>query len=835
MKTPNIFNQEDTSKEVKELLDDIKIEATKNTTYYHNLKLGGLDSYKILKKKDTAFKKEILSLAVLKVNKKQNAWNDPEYQVCTQLISMLLRSKLDFSVDEVILIFKNITTTQNLPYWFPAGLALKQLENAVKANGLTEEQTAFLEKLQGYSFSYRESEKSILKIKEIIAQAQGKSIGEIAPVLLDDEDELGKAINEEIAVLEDTPKIAYYELFTLFKKATQGKPTAKFQKSVAENVAKIDEKSFLKTIKNWLSLLKKISVIIETHTNTYRSNGHNYEYTHTTHTYLRESNLIFVKGLIWSTEQYTDAEILQLLADYAEKCYKKIPGKGPLAMGAGNACLYVLAQSGLEGVSYLSRLKLRIRQSSTQALIEKYIRETAQNLGVTPSEIEDMATPSFGLEDGKLEESFGEYKAILSIEGIGKTRLQWYKPDGSPLKSAPSVAKQEEYKDTYKELKNDNTQIQKTLTAQRDRLDRSLVEGRTWSWQAFQDYYFAHGLMSFLTKKLIWTFEIAEQKQDAFYLNGQWIDIDEKPLGEISKDTKVSFWHPIHKTADEILAWRNFLAKYEIQQPMKQAYREIYLLTDAEINTINYSNRMAAHVLKQHQFNALAKIRGWKYSLLGAYDKGYDSETASIQLPDDYKAEFWVQEVFADGEWTDSGIYNYVSTDQVRFYQNEQQILMADVPPLIFSEAMRDVDLFVGVASVGNDPNWRDGGLQQFRNYWESYSFGNLTEVAKTRKQVLERIIPRLKIAKQCEITDKFVVVKGSIRTYKIHIGSGNILMEPNDQYLCIVPDRKADDVGSKVFLPFEGDNVLSIIISKAFLLAEDSKITDSTIISQLR
>jgi hypothetical protein len=75
--------------------------------------------------------------------------------------------------------------------------------------------------------------------------------------------------------------------------------------------------------------------------------------------------------------------------------------------------------------------------------------------------------------------------------------------------------------------------------------------------------------------------------------------------------------------------------------------------------------------------------------------------------------------------------------------------------------------------------------------------------------------------------------VNGKVRNYKIHLGSGNILMEPNDQYLCIVPD------GSKrskenVFLPFEGDNLLSIILSKAIMLSEDDKITDPTIISQI-
>ena len=38
-----------------------------------------------------------------------------------------------------------------------------------------------------------------------------------------------------------------------------------------------------------------------------------------------------------------------------------------------------------------------------------------------------------------------------------------------------------------------------------------------------------------------------------------------------------------------------------------------------------------------------------------------------------------------------------------------------------------------------------------------------------------------------------------------------------------------------RVFLPFEGDGTLSVILSKAFLLADDTKITDPTIISQLK
>ena len=54
--------------------------------------------------------------------------------------------------------------------------------------------------------------------------------------------------------------------------------------------------------------------------------------------------------------------------------------------------------------------------------------------------------------------------------------------------------------------------------------------------------------------------------------------------------------------------------------------------------------------------------------------------------------------------------------------------------------------------------------------------------------------------------------------------------MEPNDEYLCIV--RGADGKAGRVFLPFEGDAGLAVILSKAFLLAADDEIDDSTITS---
>lgn len=155
---------------------------------------------------------------------------------------------------------------------------------------------------------------------------------------------------------------------------------------------------------------------------------------------------------------------------------------------------------------------------------------------------------------------------------------------------------------------------------------------------------------------------------------------------------------------------------------------------------------------------------------------------------------------------------------------------------LMFSEVMRAVDLFVGVTRVGNDPFWAERGrMRREVEYWQTYAFGNLSAIAKTRRTVLERLVPRLKIAARCSFTDHYLVVQGNLRTYKIHLGSGNILMKPNDRYLCIVPAVQAtDEAEAPLFLPFEGDSTLSEILSKASLLAADTSIKDPSIRRQI-
>ena len=104
---------------------------------------------------------------------------------------------------------------------------------------------------------------------------------------------------------------------------------------------------------------------------------------------------------------------------------------------------------------------------------------------------------------------------------------------------------------------------------------------------------------------------------------------------------------------------------------------------------------------------------------------------------------------------------------------------------------MRDVDLAVGVSSIAADPRWVDQGESAHRPYWHQAAFGELTENAVVRREALARLLPRLSAADRLEIDGRFLRVRGDLRSYRIHLGSANILMEPDDSYLCVVPSSK--------------------------------------------
>lgn len=646
-------------------------------------------------------------------------------------------------------------------------------------------------------------------------------------------------------------KSNWEELLLHCQSASTGKPSTKWLRTAGNSIENIGEGEIKSHLLRWFPLVDKPRT---------QPLGNGRYWSHDPNLHIIDEHADILKGLAWCCSLFDDAEIARALTQLAISAYKKVPGIGPRAVKVGNACVYALgAMPGMDAVGQLALLKVRIKFRTAQNGIEKALTAAAERKGIPRDEIEEMSVPAYGLtEVGLLREPLGEFTAELAVEGR-KPEIRWIKPDGKRQKTVPAAVKKE-YGEELKELKASAKDIEKMLPAQATRIEQAYLQQKEWSFDVWRERYLDHPLVGILARRLIWKFQRDEESVSAIFYDDQFVGSDDQPIDCIDEKATVQLWHPLDESTDEIVAWRDWLLTHEVQQPFKQAYREVYLLTDAERNTGVYSNRFAAHVLKQHQFNALCGARGWKNQLRLAVDD--DCPPTHIVLPQwDLRAEFWVESV--GEEWgvdtNDAGTFYYLTTDQVRFYRSQaamnwthvtggqyesagqdepenHPLPLDTIPPLVLSEVLRDVDLFVGVASVGNDPNWGDGGAEgRYRDYWNDYSFGDLAATAQTRKSVLERLVPRLKIADRCTLNERFLVVRGDVRTYKIHLGSGNILMEPNDAYLCIVPAQSTAKAADKVFLPFEGDRTLSIILSKAFLLAEDKKIKDPSILSQIR
>jgi hypothetical protein len=551
-------------------------------------------------------------------------------------------------------------------------------------------------------------------------------------------------------------------------------------------------------------------------------------------------NADLLRGLLWMIALTPcDPETVRRLGSLTEAMLHRLPGVGPACPKLANAAVGVLARTaGEAALAQLARLSARVTYRGTLNEINKALDAMATAQGVSRDEIEELAVPRYGLTSvGVRTVAFGGCRAEVAVLGTTAV-VTWYAESGRRIKSPPAAVRRD-HPQALAELKDTVKDLSAMLSAQVDRLDRIFLARRSWPVAAWSERYLDHPVVGVLARRLIWLVDGVA----CGYADGALRTLADVEVAAPDGAT-VELWHPIGRPVAETVAWRDWLERHQIVQPFKQAHREVYLLTPAEEATGTYSNRFAGHVLRQHQFHALAAARGWRDRLRVMADT--DRPPATRDLPRwGVRAEYWVDGIGDryDTDTADSGSYLRLTTDQVRFYALEPQgngrdaepLPLAQLPPLLFSEVMRDVDLFVGVASVGNDPTWSDGGPEgRFHDYWRSYSFGELSATAQTRRELLLRLLPRLAVGARARVDGRFLVVRGELRTYKIHLGSGNVLMSPNDAYLCIVPDRGAAKRTDGLYLPFEGDTMLAVILSKAMLLAKDNQITDRTITAQL-
>jgi hypothetical protein len=497
-----------------------------------------------------------------------------------------------------------------------------------------------------------------------------------------------------------------------------------------------------------------------------------------------DRNALVLRGLVWSCSIPGGPRFAEIVAAAARASAKKIPDVGARSPKVLNACLWALAEMGEDGAPFLVELSQKARKPAARRRVEKALDNAAGAAGMSREALEVRA-----------------------------------------IQQAPEPV-------------------------QRRYFERAMASGADWPWARFRAHVLGHAGLSILASSLI--VEPAD--------GGEPFLAAHAPSAALSDDSPVRLWHPAGRAVDEVVFWRSLLERERIVQPFKQAHREVYLLTPAEREAGFESARFAGHLLRQHVMRALCDARGWAYKLQGPFDPGGDPNPV-LRLPRlGLVAELMVEAVEDETLQSGHGIFLYVGTGPLTFYRDvapgsrvappgtpdlfvahfrlvlREPVSLSEIPPRALSEVLRDVDLLVSVAGVAADPEFPLNAPEAWVTSWREAAFDELSPLGLGRRELLARIIPALPIADRLELDGRFLVVSGRLHTYRIHLGSANVMIEPGSRHLCIVGGgggRRPGEPGY-VWLPFEGDDTLALILSKALLLAFDDEIEDATIRAQI-
>lgn len=238
-------------------------------------------------------------------------------------------------------------------------------------------------------------------------------------------------------------------------------------------------------------------------------------------------------------------------------------------------------------------------------------------------------------------------------------------------------------------------------------------------------------------------------------------------------------------------------------QPFKQVFRELYLLNENEkLERGLSSRRYVGHQLDSRRAAGLFIARGWVQDYGFGYGRTFHNEKITAFCN-------------ASGGWGTAGDVEETALDDVRFARSGSfaALSLADVPPRVFSETMRDLDLVVSVAHAsGVDPGSSESSIEM-------------------RQRLVDETCRMLGLD-NVEVDGHHARIKGALGIYSVHLGSGIVHRIPGNT-LFIIP-VSAQHRG-RIFLPFVDDDPRTAeIVSKVVLLSRDDRITDPTILAQI-
>jgi hypothetical protein len=360
----------------------------------------------------------------------------------------------------------------------------------------------------------------------------------------------------------------------------------------------------------------------------------------------------------------------------------------------------------------------------------------------------------------------------------------------------------------------------------------------------WRQYFIEHPLLGFLGRRLIWVFRNDQGwERSGIWLDQGVVDSSGNPLDARAAQT-VRLWHPLASDPAEVQRWRERIFTAKIRQPFRQAFREFYQVTDDERQTRMYSNRFAKVLMRQHQFASLCRARGWEYRLMSALFDGANVPTKKLDAWN-MRVQFYV-DIPSDrdgsllesalGEQSGAGINLFIGSDQVRFYRDTREVAVDEVPAIVYSELMRDVDLFTAVAGIGGDASWTDQGDRGIGIFSDDFNVQALLGIIGLRRETLALVLPHTAIQDRCTVHTSSLKVQGQLGNYRIEFawGSAALITESGIRRLRI--PRKILDAVALDFsaIPIDLDYRTETILREAYVLADDWKIDSPDLIQQL-
>jgi len=292
-----------------------------------------------------------------------------------------------------------------------------------------------------------------------------------------------------------------------------------------------------------------------------------------------------------------------------------------------------------------------------------------------------------------------------------------------------------------------------------------------------------------------------------------FLEIDKSKLMTLDgKSVSIGKWimpaHPLDLLRlGRLSSAQKTIVEKKIKQPFKQIFRETYVCTSQEKKTKVCSERYKGTTFNFAQASAILVSRGWAVYGGDFPFKDFMNEEirATIEF-DNYNVHFMAE---ADDSWEIPTLKSISFTNP----NNKKTIDLTDIPPRIFSEVMRDLDLLVSVAGRSQIPQ---------------------KEVAvEYRVDLLRNILDSIKVD-NVSLEPPYLNIDGKINKYRVDIVTKEVYKKPN-KLICIVPTQFKRVRSTEEYLPFEeSDDDISEILSKMFLLLEDDKIKDKEILKQL-